>query len=57
MTLKVTAQNDGAGILKCQATTSTGTVLVQLFRIEVEGDPYFSGEVSTPVGPQVLTTP
>ena len=56
-TVKVTAQNGGVGILKCQATTSKNMVLTQLFRMEVEGAPYFNGEVNPPVDQQILTIP
>jgi len=56
-TVKVTAQNGGIGILKCQVSPTNGPALTQLFRIEVEGAPYFNGEVNPPVGPLILTTP
>lgn len=54
--VNVLASNNGAAILRCTVTLASGATLVQLFRVEVEGAPYFSGEVIAPVsGPTTVT--
>lgn len=56
--VRVTAGNGGRAVLRCTATTSTGDKLTQLFCVDVQGAPYFAGEViPTTAGPTQLVTP
>jgi hypothetical protein len=56
--VRVVANAGGRARMRCTATTSTGDVLTQLFRIDVMGAPYFTGEViPASNGPTVLVTP
>ncbi len=43
--VSILASNSGVALLRCTATLVSGATLVQLFRVEVEGAPYFAGEV------------
>ncbi len=55
---RVVAKNGGRARMRCTVTTSAGDVLTQLFRIDVLGGPYFTGEViPASNGPTILVTP
>ena len=58
VSVNLLATNSGASILRCTATLESGATLVQLFRVEVEGAPYFSGEpVPGTAGPTSVSAP
>ncbi len=56
--VRVVANAGGRARMRCTATTSTGDVLTQIFRIDVIGGPYFTGEViPASNGPTSLVAP
>ncbi len=54
--VKIVATNSGVSILRCTVTLASGETLVQMMRVEVEGAPYFAGEVIPAVtGPTTVS--
>lgn len=51
----ITAGGSGRSTIRCDVTLSTGEVYTQAFRIEVRGEPWFSGETVPVNGPTMIT--
>jgi hypothetical protein len=58
VSVKLLATNSGRAILRCTVTLTSGATLVQMFRINVDGAPYFAGEpLPGATGPTSVSAP